>query len=144
VQVFQPIRNFAPAFEHIGSMPYPALQSMFDPLLPSGLQWYWKGDFVNQLSDEAITLHLMSDRHKDCKQQRHTQRQLLSETLTGDALTTALEQLEQASRRDGIERRQLQRRRDELLQPCKQIIDNADMRIQVCKVYEAVLSVLVS
>ncbi|RAM48996.1 MAG: oxidoreductase [Hapalosiphonaceae cyanobacterium JJU2] len=57
-EAFQPIRNFAPTFEHIGSMPYPALQSMFDPLLPSGLQWYWKGDFVNQLSDEAIALHI--------------------------------------------------------------------------------------
>ena len=57
-EAFRPIRNFAPAFEHIGSMPYPALQSMFDPLLPSGLQWYWKGDFVNQLSDDAIALHV--------------------------------------------------------------------------------------
>ncbi|MEH2327550.1 BBE domain-containing protein [Nostoc sp.] len=57
-KAFQPIRNFAPAFEHIGAIPYPALQSMFDPLLPSGLQWYWKGDFVNELSDEAIALHL--------------------------------------------------------------------------------------
>ncbi|MBW4632646.1 MAG: FAD-binding oxidoreductase [Iphinoe sp. HA4291-MV1] len=56
---FQPVRDFAtPAFEHIGPIPYPALQSMFDPLLPPGLQWYWKGDFVNQLSDEAIALHV--------------------------------------------------------------------------------------
>jgi hypothetical protein len=22
-------------------MPFPALQSLFDPLLPKGLQWYW-------------------------------------------------------------------------------------------------------
>jgi tRNA pseudouridine32 synthase/23S rRNA pseudouridine746 synthase len=54
-----------------------------------------------------LRLQQMSDRHKDYKQQRHTQRQLLSDTLTGEALTTALEQLEEASRRDGIERRQL-------------------------------------
>jgi FAD/FMN-containing dehydrogenase len=58
-EAFRPIRNFAtPAFEHIGQMPYPALQSMFDPLMPTGMQWYWKGDFVNQLSDEAIALHV--------------------------------------------------------------------------------------
>jgi FAD/FMN-containing dehydrogenase len=46
-----------PAFEHVGPMPHPALQSMFDPFYPPGLQWYWKADFVNELSDEAIALH---------------------------------------------------------------------------------------
>jgi FAD/FMN-containing dehydrogenase len=31
---------------------------MFDQLYyPPGLQWYWKADFVDQLSDEAIELH---------------------------------------------------------------------------------------
>jgi hypothetical protein len=39
-------------------MPFPMLQSMFDPLLPPGLQWYWKGDFVNELGEEAIAVHL--------------------------------------------------------------------------------------
>lgn len=58
-ETFGTIRDFAtPAFEHIGLMPYPTLQSMFDPLLPTGLQWYWKGDFVTQLSDEAIAQHI--------------------------------------------------------------------------------------
>lgn len=55
----QEARNVAkPLFEHVGSMPYPELQSMFDELYCPGLQWYWKGDFVNELSDEAITEHL--------------------------------------------------------------------------------------
>ena len=31
---------------------------MFDGLYVPGLQWYWKADFVNELSDEAIDLHL--------------------------------------------------------------------------------------
>jgi FAD/FMN-containing dehydrogenase len=31
---------------------------MFDPLYPPGLQWYWKADFVNELSDDAIQLHI--------------------------------------------------------------------------------------
>jgi len=31
-------------------MPYPALQSMFDPFFPKGLQWYWRGDFVKELT----------------------------------------------------------------------------------------------
>lgn len=39
-------------------MPYPMLQSMFDGLYVPGLQWYWKADFVNELSDKAIDLHL--------------------------------------------------------------------------------------
>ncbi len=46
-----------PLFEHVGPMPYPVLQGMFDALMPPGLQWYWKGDFVRELSDEAITAH---------------------------------------------------------------------------------------
>jgi len=54
-----PLREFRnPAFEFIGPMPFPVLQSMFDPLYPSGLQWYWKADFVNALPDEAIALHV--------------------------------------------------------------------------------------
>jgi hypothetical protein len=39
-------------------MPFPALQGLFDPLLPKGYQWYWKGDFVKELPDEAIEAHL--------------------------------------------------------------------------------------
>ena len=39
-------------------MPLPVLNSMFDPLLPPGLQWYWKGDFVNELSEQAIARHV--------------------------------------------------------------------------------------
>ena len=47
-----------PAFEFFAPMPFPTVQSMFDGLYPSGLQWYWKADFVDQLSDEAIALHV--------------------------------------------------------------------------------------
>jgi FAD/FMN-containing dehydrogenase len=46
-----------PLFEFTGEMPYPALQSMFDALYPAGHQWYWKGDFVKELSDKAIDEH---------------------------------------------------------------------------------------
>ena len=58
-EVYKPIREFAsPDFALLGAMPFPALQSLFDGLLPTGLQWYWKGDFVKELSDEAIALHI--------------------------------------------------------------------------------------
>ena len=57
-EVIQEAREVAdPLVEHIGPVPYPALQRMFDPLLPPGLQWYWKGDFVRELSDDAIAVH---------------------------------------------------------------------------------------
>ena len=56
----KPIRQELPPpiLDWMGPMPFPALQSLFDPLLPKGLQWYWKGDFVKELSDPAIDLHL--------------------------------------------------------------------------------------
>ena len=58
-EAFRPIRDFIPPeFEHIGSMPYPQLQSMFDSLLPKGLQWYWRGDFITELRDEAIAQYV--------------------------------------------------------------------------------------
>ncbi|RWL85329.1 MAG: FAD-binding oxidoreductase [Mesorhizobium sp.] len=47
-----------PIFNWMSVMPFPALQAMFDPLLPKGLQWYWKGDFVRSLPDEAIATHI--------------------------------------------------------------------------------------
>lgn len=58
-EAFQPIRKFrAPKFELTGPMPYTALQSMFDGVYPTGLQWYWRGDFVAEISDQAIEEHL--------------------------------------------------------------------------------------
>jgi len=58
-EVFKPVRgSIPPAFEHVGEMPFPALQTFFDPLYPPGLQWYWKADFVGELREEAIELHL--------------------------------------------------------------------------------------
>ena len=47
-----------PWFNWMGTMPYPAVQSMFDGLYPKGMQWYWRGDFVKNLPDTAIDAHL--------------------------------------------------------------------------------------
>jgi FAD/FMN-containing dehydrogenase len=58
-KVTKPMRTVGkPALDHVGLMPFPALQSLFDPLYPAGLQWYWRADFVKELSDEAIAKHL--------------------------------------------------------------------------------------
>ena len=48
----------APILNWMTAMPFPAMQSLFDPMLPAGLQWYWKGDFVRSLPDEAIEAHI--------------------------------------------------------------------------------------
>lgn len=48
----------APLFDWRGEMPFPALQAMFDPFFPPGLQWYWKGAYVSDLPDAAIDAHI--------------------------------------------------------------------------------------
>jgi hypothetical protein len=53
-----PVRAMEPAFDGIGRLPYPALQSAFDGLYPPGLQWYWRGDFVRAMPDAAVDVHL--------------------------------------------------------------------------------------
>jgi FAD/FMN-containing dehydrogenase len=47
-----------PIFNWMGEMPFPAINALFDPFFPKGLQWYWKGDFVKSLTDEAIDIHI--------------------------------------------------------------------------------------
>jgi len=46
-----------PLFEHIGPLPYPALQGLFDAVYPPGYQWYWKGDFFGEIPDAAVAEH---------------------------------------------------------------------------------------
>jgi FAD/FMN-containing dehydrogenase len=57
---FAPIRaQFGPpALDWVGPIPHPALQSMFDGLYPAGEQWYWKADFVAEIPDAAVDLHV--------------------------------------------------------------------------------------
>ena len=56
--MFAPVREFgSPLLVGVGPMPFPALQSAFDALYPAGLQWYWRADFFNEITDEAIEVH---------------------------------------------------------------------------------------
>ena len=58
-KALQPIRDVAPRVaEMVGPMPYPALNSAFDALVPPGLHHYWKASFVKELTDDAIAAHL--------------------------------------------------------------------------------------
>jgi FAD/FMN-containing dehydrogenase len=55
----KPMRTLGkPLFDHVGEFPHPAVQSLFDALYVPGLQWYWRADFVRELSEAAIALHL--------------------------------------------------------------------------------------
>ncbi len=47
-----------PLLDHVGPVPFPAVQSVFDPLFVPGLQWYWRADNFTELSDEAILRHV--------------------------------------------------------------------------------------
>jgi hypothetical protein len=54
----KPMRSVGkPVLDHVGEMPFPVVQSLFDALYPPGLQWYWRADFVKEISDQAIALH---------------------------------------------------------------------------------------
>lgn len=57
---FAPIRAMfgGAALDWVGPITHEGLNSLFDPILPAGLQWYWKADFFNELSDEAIAAHV--------------------------------------------------------------------------------------
>ena len=56
-EIFGPVRDTDPILDGIGPVPFPALQSAFDGLYQPGYQWYWRADFVDELSDEAIGVH---------------------------------------------------------------------------------------
>jgi FAD/FMN-containing dehydrogenase len=57
-EVLAPVREFgSPLMVGIGPVPFPAFQSMFDPLFPAGLQWYWRSDVFSEITDAAIAVH---------------------------------------------------------------------------------------
>src|SRR5689334_996543 len=58
-EVLEPVRSFgSPLVVGLHEMPFSVLQSAFDALYPAGLQWYWRADFFNEISDKAIEEHV--------------------------------------------------------------------------------------
>jgi FAD/FMN-containing dehydrogenase len=58
-EAMAPIQAVGPRVgEMVAPMPYPAINTLFDELLPAGLQQYWKGSFASELTDGAIEAHL--------------------------------------------------------------------------------------
>ena len=45
------------ALDGVAEVPFPGLQSAFDPIYPAGDQWYWRADFVDEIPNEAIERH---------------------------------------------------------------------------------------
>jgi FAD/FMN-containing dehydrogenase len=60
VKAMKPFRDALPPpiLDWMSEMPFSAIQALFDGLMPKGLQWYWKGDFVKELTDAAIDTHI--------------------------------------------------------------------------------------
>ena len=57
-KVLEPFLKVGPAAEVGGEMPFAMWNAMFDALFPPGRQDYWKADYLTELSDEAIDVHL--------------------------------------------------------------------------------------
>ena len=58
-EALRPARELGPPLlDLVGEMSIPVLQTLFDPLYPPGLYSYWKGDFVSELSDDAIAAYV--------------------------------------------------------------------------------------
>jgi len=55
----QPMLDAAPEplLHGPGPMPHAAIQGAFDGVYPKGDQWYWRAEFFNEITDEAIAIH---------------------------------------------------------------------------------------
>ncbi|MCI0834052.1 MAG: FAD-binding oxidoreductase [Chloroflexi bacterium] len=56
---FKPFHEVAEVkAELVGPVPFPAINTAFDGLFPKGLRQYWKGNYVKELTDDAIAVHV--------------------------------------------------------------------------------------
>jgi FAD/FMN-containing dehydrogenase len=57
-KALKPFTDFGPPLlAHVGPLPYPVLNSLFDALLPPGLHHYWKADYIRDHSDAVAEIH---------------------------------------------------------------------------------------
>jgi len=92
-----------------------------------------RSQLATQIQAFADQLQQLVTENTQRRQIRQQQRQLLQQTLTGKALEAALEQLDEESRWDGIQRRRLKQQHNAQLQPLKQIVEQADTRMRELK-----------
>ncbi len=118
------------AFEEAGTLTQ--LEAMKHELIALN-QLPQRQEYKALLDEFECQLQVLTDRHRNYKQQRDEKRQLLCQTLAPGILEISLEELNQASRLEGIERKQLKRQRDETLQPLKVLIEAADVQMRGLK-----------
>jgi FAD/FMN-containing dehydrogenase len=53
-RAFAPLREWGPALEMLGPMPYAVVQGLIAPGNPPGRHQYWKAGFLGELSDAAV------------------------------------------------------------------------------------------
>jgi FAD/FMN-containing dehydrogenase len=53
---YKPLRDFGPALDLLGPMPYVAVQQLLDGAAIKGTQNYWTADFYDDLPDEAVDM----------------------------------------------------------------------------------------
>jgi FAD/FMN-containing dehydrogenase len=52
-------RSFGkPLLDGISRLPLPGWNTAFDGLYPPGDQWYWRGDFIREIPDAAVDVHV--------------------------------------------------------------------------------------
>jgi FAD/FMN-containing dehydrogenase len=55
-KILAPLRTFGPPlFEMIAPLPYPVVQSLFDPALPPGTKGYLNGHYFSDFSEDLVT-----------------------------------------------------------------------------------------
>jgi FAD/FMN-containing dehydrogenase len=58
-ELLKPARELGtPALDGVMALPLPAWNGAFDALYPPGDQWYWRGDYVKEIPDAAIDIHV--------------------------------------------------------------------------------------
>ena len=53
-EALAPARALEPMLDGVHAIPLPVLNSLFDPLYPPGMPQYWRADFIEEFTDEAI------------------------------------------------------------------------------------------
>jgi FAD/FMN-containing dehydrogenase len=57
-KVMQPLKDLGPTVDLIQPMPYTVFEGMLDAAAPKGQRSYWRGEYLKELSDEAIDTFL--------------------------------------------------------------------------------------
>jgi tRNA pseudouridine32 synthase / 23S rRNA pseudouridine746 synthase len=96
--------------------------------------------YENLSQEFDLQLKSLNQNHQKSKQERQQKRQKFINVLTGEALAIALENLNEESRRDGIDRRRFKQQREAILKPLQYKIGQADTRIGELKQQRKTLS----